>query len=282
MRFSASSLLSVVLVVVLAPFLNGQKSAVTQAAAAQLISNSSSDAPDACPHLFTAGTSSSSTFIQYCVTDVGAITSIQTPFGHFHIGAGGEGYGLCQESPAVEYHDYAATWSTNWNFPQILTLNGSLIKISRTTSDGNWTLVQTISKVAATGSIKIVMALTNNQSVDKVAYLVRFADAEPDGHKIDHYAMGAGFQSAFAWSKLDFHYGLQLENTGKWTAYQQGFIQSISSGPNACAFAFNSVSTSAFISDDFMGRSDGSILYTYADTVPAHGTKTVTMTYRGT
>ena len=225
MKFSAYSLLSIALVVGLVPFLNGQQATVSRTATAQALSNP--DTPDSCPHLFTSGNSGSATFIQYCVTDSGAITSIQTPFGHFQIGTGGEGYGVCQESPAAEYHDYAVSDTGNWNSPQILSLTNSLIKVSRTTSDGNWTLVQTISKVAATGSIKIVMALTNNQSVDKVAYLVRFADVDPDGHGYHPAAAGASVQSAFGWSTdpSSLHYGLQLENTGKWTGYQQGFVQ---------------------------------------------------------
>jgi len=66
------------------PFLNGQQATVSRTATAQALSNP--DTPDSCPHLFTSGNSGSATFIQYCVTDSGAITSIQTPFGHFQIG----------------------------------------------------------------------------------------------------------------------------------------------------------------------------------------------------
>jgi hypothetical protein len=261
------------------PALNAQQ----QTAASTTQAVASPGAPAACPHLFTAGSSTSSTFIQYCVTDVGAITSVQTPFGHFHMGIGGEGYGLCQESPAVEYHDYAATWSDNWDLPQILSLTSGAIKISRTISDGNWTLVQMISKIAATGSIKIVMALTNNQSVDKVAYLVRFADVNPDGNALYPQAAGASVQSAFAWSPdpRTLHYGLQLENTGKWTGYQQGFVQSIYSGPNACAFAFNAFSQSVYVAPGMQDKNT-SLVYAYVGAVPALKTITVTLNYRGT
>ena len=120
MKLAANSLLGVVLIVVLVPFLNGQKSDLSQTATAQAVSNP--DAPDSCPHAFTSGSPSSNTFIQYCVADNGNITAIETPFGHPMIGAGGEGYGVCQESPAVEYHDYAVSDSGNWNQPQILSL----------------------------------------------------------------------------------------------------------------------------------------------------------------
>ena len=282
MKFVTRFSFSVVLVVVLVPFLNAQQRSASSAAATTS-AVSQSDAPHSCAHLFTSGASSSNTFIQYCVTDVGAITSIQTPFGHFHIGPGGEGYGLCQESPAVEYHDYAATWSDNWNFPQIVSKSNSAIKISRTTSDGNWTLVQTISKVAATGSIKVVMALTNNQNVDKVAYLIRFADVDIDGITDgEGEAAGASLQSAWAWHddpSSAFHYGLQLENTGKMPfSYQQGFVRLAPTGPNACDFAAFSQPYGFY----FTGSQNLSIVYAYVGAVASHQTLTVTMTYRGT
>ena len=57
MKFAAHSLLSLALIVVAIPFLNGQQSAVSQTATAQAVSNP--DAPDSCPHLFTSGNSAS-------------------------------------------------------------------------------------------------------------------------------------------------------------------------------------------------------------------------------
>jgi len=274
MKFTAHVLLSVAVVVVLAAYSGGQQSFSPEAATSQEIANP--HAPASCPHLFTAGKTASNAYIQYCVNDNGNITSIETPFGHIHTGPGGEGYGLCQESPAIEYHDWLVD-SANWAAANVLSVNGSTIKISRTTSDGNWTLVQTISKVAATGSIKLVMALTNNQNVAKVAYLVRFAHFHPNENRV--YAVGASLQSTFAWdgdSNSGAHQGVQLRNAGKWAGYQQGFIQDEVTPPNACAFAFNALTVGVLIS------LDPTLVYAYADTVPAHGTKTVTMIYSGT
>ena len=59
MKFSAYSLLSVALVVVLVPFLNGQHPAASSAPATTA-AVSHSDAPDACPHAFTVGSGNSS------------------------------------------------------------------------------------------------------------------------------------------------------------------------------------------------------------------------------
>ena len=269
------SFLSVLIIAAFAPFLVGQQLAASPTATITQAAPSGA-APDLCSHLFKVGNSSSSLQLQYCVTANGNISSIETPFGHFHLGAQGEGYGLCQESPATEYHDYIVI-ASGWGAAQIVSATSNAIKISRSTADGNWTLVQTISKVAATASIKIVMALTNNQSVDKVAYLVRFADVDPDGKQSTDIASGSSFQSAFAWQVMfdTLHYGLRLENAGKWSGYQQGFVQSGPGGPNPCAFAFNALPYG------YGGAFDSSLVYAYAGVVPAHKTVSVTLNYHG-
>jgi hypothetical protein len=234
-----------------------------------------------CPHIITAGKSSSNAYISGCVTDHGDLSSIETPFGHFHLGAQGDGYGFCQESPATEYHDYLAGESGNWNAPKLLGANGSTVKLSRSTADGNWTLVQTISaKVTGIASIKIVMALTNNQSEERVAYIMRYADVDADGHRNHDYIGGASLQSAYVWS-LDsgFHYGLQLQNAGNWTGYQQGFVSNATPAPNACDFA-NPAQLYGYELAFSLG-SDSSIRYAYAGPVPSHKTITVTLSYHG-
>jgi hypothetical protein len=260
MKLIPGTLLALILVLMQVPFLNGQQNGSTAIEpGTQTVSDVQLSA--SCTHLFTSGKSNSNVFLQYCVADDGLITSIQAPFGHFHLGDQGEGYSFCQESPAVEYHDYVAGDSGNWNPAQVVSVNG------------------TISKVPLTGSIKVVMALTNNQSVAKVAYLVRYANVNPDGATA-HYVTGASLQSAFGWHAFSNspYYGIRLENTGAWSGYQQAFVQYTTAGPNACAFAFNAISSG--VSEDAFGAT--SLVYAYVDTVPAHGTKTVTLTYRGT
>lgn len=223
--------------------------------------------------LFTAGKSSSNTYIQYCVTDNGNISYLYTVNQLNSIGAYGEGYGVCQETPAVDYHDYHADASPNWGTAQILSVTGSAIKISRSTADGNWTLVQTISKVTSTGSIKVVMALTNNQSVDKVVYLLRFAHV----NKMNAVA-GGSRHSAFIWGTAsDFKDGVVLQNMGKWEGYRQGFVQDPKLPVNPCAFAYNALPYG------FSERGHAaSMHYAYVSLVPAHQTITVTLNYRGT
>lgn len=233
-------------------------------------------ATTACSYNFTVRSTYS--FLRYCVTENGNIQAIETPAGHPQLGQGGEGYGVCQESPAVEYHDYAAEDSGNWNPAVLVSQTASSVKIARTTSDGHWTLTQTISKSSGPPSIKVVMALKNNRNVAATAYLVRYADS-PGGYK---QMLGATANMAFAflWAPAvdpPPYYGLLLENAGKQTfAYSQALYQAWApGGPNACAWAYNGgagLNIQAAV---------GGLIMAYAGTVPALGTKSGTMIYRG-
>src|SRR6266853_6630678 len=82
----------------------GQTDANQQAdiAGQESVAPATSTSPDAtttCAHTFTSGSNNS--FLQYCVTANGNIPQIETPLGKPQLGTGGEGYGLCQERPAV-------------------------------------------------------------------------------------------------------------------------------------------------------------------------------------
>jgi hypothetical protein len=227
-----------------------------------------------CAYTFTSGSGNSYNYLSYCVTANGNIPQITIPtLNSPHLGPSGEGYGICNESPAQNYTDYGVSDTGNWNPATLVSETSTSVKIARTTSDGNWTLSQTITRVSASSSswpsIKIVMALTNNQPVAKVAYLVRYADPyAPNNTNL----VGATGNSAFAfYPKI---YGLQLQNVGfPQFGYWRAFAQTVPDGPNACAFAFND-SGGYFIGN-------GSLVMAYVGAVPAHGTKTVTMTYRG-
>ena len=228
-----------------------------------------------CPHLFKANSPGSLSYIEYCVSDTGNLTRIITPFNIGNIAAG-EGYGLCQESPIAAYYDYSFADSGNWGAPQTLSVSGSSIKIKRSTADSNWTLVQTITKVAKTGSIKMVMALTNNQSVDKIVYLLRYFDAGGNER-----TGGASMNSVWSWftDLEERHPGLQLLNAGKSPFdYRQGFIREFIAGPNPCDFAA-STEPRGIVRPPVPAHS---LFLVYAGSVPAGATRTVTLNYRGT
>src|SRR6266700_3493931 len=135
-----------------------------------------------CSFTFTSG--ANNTYLKYCVTVNGNITQLQTPLGHEHIAVGtfGEGYGVCDTTTGVAYDDYAGFGdSGNWGVPVTTQPNATTVKVVRSTSDGIWTLTQTITQVAATSSVKVAMALKNNTAIARTAYLMRYADVDADG-----------------------------------------------------------------------------------------------------
>ena len=197
------------------------------------------------------------------------------------IGAGGEGYGLCQESPAVQYYDYAVGDSGNWNSPQILSLTKKLNQ--NLPNNERFSLDHSADHLEG-------LCHRLHQSCD-VSYqqhtrglgrvFVRFADVDPDGAHGMSETTGASLQSAWSWDSVSsntFHYGLQLLNAAKSPfGYQQGFAQYGASGPNACNFAGNSAPAGVIfaIHDD-----NDSIVYAYVGLVGAGQTQTVTLNYR--
>ena len=113
--------------------------------------------------LYKFNTGSGNTYLGYCLTENGNILNIQTPSGQNMLGANGEGYGICNESPAQNYTDYGVSDTGNWGNAVVLSHSSTSVKIARTTADGHWTLTQTITMVPTTSSINVVMALKNNQ-----------------------------------------------------------------------------------------------------------------------
>ena len=231
-------------------------------------------ATTSCAYTFTIG--SGNTFLNFCVTLNGNIPQIETPQGKQLVGVDGEGYGVCNESPAQNYTDYGASDTGNWHPATLLGRTSNSVKIARTTSDGHWTLTQTIT-ITHTPSITVVMSLKNNQSVQKVAYLVRYADAVlSGGDNFDAYMSGVDSATAFFAIAPGEDYGLVLQNIGTPPfGFFEGLAQGVATGPNACAFAFNS-------GEYFLERNfSASIEVAYVGPVPAGGTKTVTLSYHG-
>jgi hypothetical protein len=113
-----------------------------------------------------------------------------------------------------------------------------------------------------------------------VAYLVRYGSVFADGLVYNY--QGATLNSAFASSYSPYgsppppYYGLQLQNVGAPPfGYWQAFAVAASpGGANACNFA-------AYDDGPLWAVDQGGLEIAYAGPVPAHGTKTVTLTYRG-
>lgn len=155
-----------------------QEAAAAQASAAQAAPHTA-QATSTCAFTFTSGTNN--TFLQYCVTANGNIAQLATPFAREHIAVGtvGEGYGICDTTTSSFYFDYADFGgSGNWGPATVVSQDQRSVKIARTTSDGNWTLTQSITRPEGTQSVKVTMALRNNTSTDRLAFLIRYADVD--------------------------------------------------------------------------------------------------------
>ena len=243
--------------------------------------NSAAPSPlgtSACSWQYTTGSGNS--FLQFCVSPNGNIVQFTTPNGVEQLAVPGatvgEGYGICNETPATEYHDYADLGdSGNWTSTVLKSVTATSVKLSRTTSDGIWTLTQTISIVPSDSSLKISMALTNNTATARVAYLVRYMDVSAGGRFLN--TLDSTLNSAAAWNTTNSAnpYGVILRNNGNpQYGYWSGFAQNISGGPNACAFAFN-------YTGSVLTATNGSVVMAYVTNIPAHATKTAVMSYRG-
>ena len=242
-----------------------------------------------CSFTFTSGANDN--FLQYCVTVNGNIPQFESPQGFEHIehGIPGEGYGICDVNSNTEYFDYSLFGdSSNWLAPTLVNQTATSVKIARTTADGIWTLTQTFTQMAGTSPfVKVDMALKNNTAVDRVAFLLRFADVEPD-HSFSP-DLGATSNSAFVWDQTTFanipfrsNFGLLLQglalpqqqfpNLGP-----QGFVEADTfvTPPSPCSpytnFVVGAQSENAF----------GTIAMIYSLGIPKKTSKSVTVHYRG-
>lgn len=259
-------------------FRSNKPSSDAAAAARRSQQQAKSDAvtPDAtatCSYTFTSG--SGYTYLQFCVTVNGNIVEFQSPSGVEQIRQGGfdEGYGICDLSTDVGYYDYANGGdSGNWGAPVLVSHTASMVKISRTTSDGLWVLTQTITNSPGPNpSAKVLMQLKNNSGVAKSAFLFRYADVDP-GEAAGEDTDPDGFLESFdstsssAWGYVPANgsessapsYGLMFQKVGSPVPASvpyaiDGYSQDTSVGPPPCNPSTNFVSP--------LTNTDGSIVY---------------------
>jgi len=234
----------------------------------------SSFSTSACSFTFTSG--SGLTFLKYCVTANGNITSFASPVGEeqINVGVAGEGYGVCDFAGGTAYNDYAGFGdSGNWGPASIVSQSAKSAKIARTTSDGIWTLTQTISMVAGLPpSAKIVMTLTNNSGISRQGQLIRYADVDAGGVSENNF--DATVSGAFGWNpgREPSASGLMLQNSSS-SIHALAFAQDVAPGPAPCVpFTHMSNSTQIAI--------DGSVVLLYRFEIAAHRSQTVTVSYR--
>jgi hypothetical protein len=255
------------------------KAALVKEGAANVGPVSASGTRD-CSFTFTSG--ANNTFLEYCVTVNGSITQLQTPSGHYMIENlssfnGGEGYGVCDVTEGgISYSSYGLDETANWNSATLVSQTGTSVKIARGTSDGIWTLTQTITQVSTTSSIKVVMALKNNTGVARDVYVLRFADVLSHGGDNGGFNLDGTHNTAMAWTSTNAvpGYGLILQNVGTSTFAYDGFAQNTTGGPVPCNYA-------AHFTPGALINTDGSLVLVFVGTVPAKGTKTFNVMYKG-
>jgi hypothetical protein len=139
-----------------------------------------------CAYTFTSG--NAQTYMKYCVTVNGNIVQFQSPLGVEDIksAASSEGYGLCAAGEN-SYWDWAGAGAKNWGPATLLTQTATEVKIARTTTDGIWTLTQTITQNSSGRYAKIEMQLKNDTDVSQQGgFFMRWADVNANNSTINN------------------------------------------------------------------------------------------------
>jgi hypothetical protein len=273
MKKSIHLLVAFALAAATSAFAQKSESASAHAAALeakqQYVGAASVDATTTCTYNFTAGTGNK--YIKYCVTKNGNIVSFESPQGHQQISTApiGEGYAFCDFDASKAYYDYAGYGdSGNWNAPVTSSSSASSVKIVRTTSDGLYTLTQTIFLSSANSLAQVTMALKNNSSVARHVGLLRYADVDADNNVNDNFDYT--FRNVFGYNEMG--YGLLLTHFSG-SFLNGGFSQTIPGGPNPCNI-FNNVSGP-------LQGVDGSIFMQYDMELAKGAAGTVVVQYKG-
>jgi hypothetical protein len=267
------------------------KPAPTAASAQQQVKSETvnPESTSTCSYTFTSGIGPS--YLQYCVTVNGNITEFQSPLEIEQINQGGavEGYGVCDQTDGnLGYFDYADGGdSGNWKAPVLLTQSATEVKIQRTTSDGLWTLTQTITNLPGVNpAAKVTMALKNNSSIPKTVTLFRFANVQPGNSAGNDNNFNESFDSTAnaAWGWVPFGndveggpYGLMFQRVGNPAPASvpfafSGYGRNTSASPAACN------PTSGFTSP--ITDTDGSIVFLWVlDPIAKEQTVTVNGKY---
>lgn len=128
-----------------------------------------------CDHLFGSGN------LVWCVSSNGNVTRLISPAGNQILPAGAsnnEGYELCHggvERVSLGWRE------AGWGPASLVSKTTTSIQISRTSTDGQFTLLQKISRDTNERDLTIQMKLTNNGAAKTGVMLGRFAEVGVDG-----------------------------------------------------------------------------------------------------
>jgi hypothetical protein len=225
------------------------------------------NATTTCDVSYSSGTGANATTL--CVTANGNISEFSIAGEEMiAVGAIAEGYGICDATSGVAYYDYAYEDSGNWG-PATFSASGNVITVTRVTSDGIWSLKQTITNTPATtsvpGTAKTSMALKNLSGVTRSAYILRYADVDANNN-VSNNDFDYTSQTAFGLYP-GFGRGLAIVNNTFNSKFSQiAFAQGVFSGPNPCN------ATANLAAQPFHG--DGSIVQFWSFTAQ-HGVNNI-------
>src|SRR5262249_10155859 len=143
-----------------------------------------------------------------------------------------------------------------------------------TTSDGIWTLTQTIMQVAKTSSIKVTMSLKNNTKVSREVQFSRFVDVDAESTTLN--TIDATLNDAMIYNSIGLGspFGLALQNVGTSPFTYLGFVRNVDTPMNPCSPFTNKAQGP-------LTNTDGTGIMTYVITIPAGASKSVNVGYRG-
>jgi|HubBroStandDraft_6_1064221.scaffolds.fasta_scaffold03847_3 hypothetical protein len=241
---------------------------------------SATDATTSCAYTFTTG--SGPTYMKFCVTANGNITQFESPAGNEQINVQkvGEGYELCAftRSTAYLYYDYGETASANWGPSTLLSLTATEVKIERTTSDGIWTLTQTITAVG--GQLpyaKVEMQFKYNSATPSTALptFLRWVNVDASDTALNNLDSTADS----AWGYVKGAYGLMMQSIAPSDWFLEGVVFD---SPSPTGSGLTNVNTCGGNFSGGLTNTDGSmgLLYLGEPSAPRDFVYTMTFKYK--
>lgn len=236
---------------------------------------------DTCAFTFSTGTGRGLT--QYCVSANGnivqfsAMSSNGLPVEFLDgVNPATEGYGICDTTtpPAQAYWDFASSDSGNWN-PSTVVNTPTSVKVTRTTADGIWRLVQTITEIPGSkffyGKARIITSITNLSSQSRFLALDRYANIDAGSSTFNDFDK----TEASVWGQVLEGNGPGLSSTAAFVTtpfdFSISFVNTVPDAPIPCQIH------NTFISGFFEG--DGGIDQDFNLEIGPGKTKTVGLTY---
>jgi hypothetical protein len=217
----------------------------------------------------------------FCVTQNGNIEDFLFPAGISQLFT--DGYGICDlTTVTTSYYDDGDQDSGNWLNSVISEPHGSNtfpLTITRTTSDGIWTIKQVFSRNTADAYVKVVMTFTINTAASKLAYFNRYVDIDADGAASNNFFDGTANSGwGYAPQSVGSSHGLTVrsnQSDNNFLGFAVPYTPTQGGNHDPCQFLHNTTPS----------QGDQAVMYIWAPgggsfAVPAHGKVTQTMEFR--